>query len=93
MSKTEKIYPKGLFINAPREGAPDFVLGSLAITKDFITFLKDNQQYFNDKGYLRLNMLNGNENKPYVTVDTWGLDNVKSAEPEPLDAQTGDLPF
>ena len=92
MSKTEKIYAKGLFVNAPREGAPDFVMGSLSITKDFVNFVKENEQYFNDKGYLRLNLLIGDKS-PYATVDTYGLNNTQK-EQEPLGVQSGDdLPF
>mgnify|MGYP001058567736 CR=1 FL=1 len=91
---TEKIYPKGLFVNAPREGAPDFVGNSLAFTKEFAKWLTDNPQLFNEKGYLRMNTLIGKEDKPYLVVDTYGLDSAPAAKTEekPLHVD-GDLPF
>ena len=90
-----KVYPKGFFINAPREGAPEFVLGSLSVSVDsFIEFLNTNKQLINDKGYLRLDMLQGDE-KPYVVVNTYGLEESKASAPKegkPLHVD-GDLPF
>ena len=92
MSKQEKVFAKGLFVNTPREGAPDFVMGSLSITKDFLKFVTDNEQYFNDKGYLRLDLLVGQGGKAYASVDTYGL-NAPKKESEPLGVQADDLPF
>ena len=91
---TEKIYPKGLFINAPREGAPDFVGNSLAFTKEFAKWLTDNPQLFNEKGYLRMDTLIGKEDKPYAVVNTYGLDTASTPAKEtaPLHVD-GDLPF
>ena len=88
----EKIYPKGLFVNTPREGAPDFVLGQLAITKEFVSWINENSKYFNDKGYLRLDLLKGKEEgKAYASVNTYGLE--QKTEQPPLGVETGDLPF
>jgi hypothetical protein len=90
-----KIYPKGLFVNSPREGAPDFVGDSLAFTKEFANWLNENPQLFNDKGYLRMDILTGREDKPYAVVNTYGLDSASAptkTETAPLHVD-GDLPF
>ena len=87
----KKIYPKGIRTFAPREGAPDFVLGTMIITlNDFITFAKENPdlltEYEGNK-QLKCQMLAG-DNGPYLTVDTWKPDSKKKAkatEPEPQD--------
>ena len=89
---TEKVFTKGLFVNTPREGAPDFVLGQLAITKEFVSWINENSQYFNEKGYLRLDLLKGKEEgKAYASVNTYGLE--QKTEQAPLGVETGDLPF
>lgn len=91
-----KIYPNGLFINEKREGAPDFVLGSISISYDnFTKWLAENKQLVNDKGYLKLDMLIGKEDKPYAVVDTYGLDSASTpakTETAPLHVDE-DLPF
>jgi hypothetical protein len=91
---TEKIFPNGFFVNAPREGAPEFVLGSISISvESFNKFILENKNLINDKGYLRLDMLNGKEDKPYAVVNTYGLDSVaKTKEETPLHVDS-DLPF
>ena len=89
----EKIFTKGLFVNTPREGAPDFVLGQLAITKEFVNWINESSQYFNEKGYLRLDLLKGKEEgKGYAAVNTYGL-TLQKTEQAPLGVETGDLPF
>ena len=90
----EKIFTKGLFVNTPRENQPDFVMGSLSITKEFAKWVTDNPQFFNEKGYLRLQLLKGKEEgKGYATVDTYGLDvKAEAKKQEPLHVDD-DLPF
>lgn len=68
-----KIYPKGLYMDKKREGAPAFVKGKLSIkAQDFVTFLKENKQYINDKGYMRFDLLQSEKDgKLYFTVDTY----------------------
>ncbi len=89
-----KVYPSGLFINEKREGSPDFVLGGISISVDsFSKWLSENKQLVNEKGYLRLDMLIGKEDKPYAVVNTYGLDSAPAqAETKPLHVD-GDLPF
>jgi len=75
-----KEYPKGLYYNAPRENAPDFVLGSISIKKqDFLQWL--DQKEPNEKGYVNLDVLNGKEGKPYVTVNDY---NKQTAQEMPI---------
>ena len=51
----EKVYAKGFYGKLPRQGAPDYVLGSLNIkVEDAITFLKENA---NSGGYVNLDIL------------------------------------
>ena len=94
----KKIYPKGIRTFAPREEAPDFVLGTMIITlNDFITFAKENPDLLTEyegKKQLKCQMLSG-DNGPYLTVDTWkpeGKRKAKKQEPaeEPQDET---LPF
>jgi hypothetical protein len=66
----EKIYANGIFFNPKHEKQPDFVLGSLSIVKDkFAEWLAT--QETDSRGYVRLQILNGREGKPYLTVDTY----------------------
>ena len=68
-----KIYPKGLYMDKKREGAPSYVKGKLSIkAQDFVTFLKENKQYINDKGYMRFDLLlSEKDGRLYFTVDTY----------------------
>ncbi len=66
----EKIYPKGLWFNEKNLKQPDFVIGSISISKKmFIDWL--NGQEEDEKGYIHLQVLQGKENKPYVVLDTY----------------------
>lgn len=71
----EKIYPKGITAFAPRNGAPDFVLGTVIITIDDLTqWIDDNKQYlsdYNGKQQLRLNLTKSRDGRPSLAVDTY----------------------
>ena len=68
---SEKIYPKGLYVNKPREGSPDFVKGRMSIkVADLHEWLNANQGLANDKGYINLDILNGKEDY-YCVVNTY----------------------
>lgn len=63
-------YTEGLFFNEPRQGAPDFILGSLSFSKArFLNWL-DNQTE-DEKGYVKVDIKRGKENKPYCELNTW----------------------
>ena len=94
---SEKVYPKGLRTFAPREGAPDFVLGTLIITpRDLIEFIKERPDLlteYNGQKQLRCNMLNGDKGL-YLQVDTWKPDPNQRPEPHPeADGNNEPLPF
>ena len=83
---SDKIYPKGLRTFPPREGAPDFVKGTLIVTpRELIDFCKENEALLTDyKGakQLRCNMLQGDKGL-YFQVDTWRPDNTSVDQPAP----------
>lgn len=62
-----KIYPKGIFINKPREGAPDFVRGSISIKSvEALEFIKE---HTNPSGYVNLDILKGEKGSYLVLND------------------------
>lgn len=75
-----KNYCKGLYFNHPHEKAPNFVIGRLSIKRDdFRQWL--NQQQFNEKGYLNLDILNGKDGKPYIAVNEYKKQQPTTNEP------------
>ena len=83
----EKIYPKGIVGFAPNEKAPEFVLGTLAITlEDFKEWVNgEGKQYLADykgKKQLKLNVLKSSkDNGVYFTVDTYKPKPKQDGEP------------
>ena len=95
---TDIIFPDGLMVKAPREGAPDFVKGSISIKRaDLINWL--GQQ---DGEWINLDMKVSKQGKWYSCVNTYKpeakqggytttpSDQGFSAPPAP---DLGDLPF
>lgn len=70
----DKIFPQGVRFFKPRQGAPDFVKGSMVITLDDLqAWLIDNpslQSEYNGKKQLKLDVLDGRDGL-YVTVNTY----------------------
>lgn len=65
----EKIFPQGIFYNKPREGAPEFVRGSLSFKVDeAIEFLKKHKS---EAGYVNLDMLLSKEKSIYLALNEW----------------------
>ena len=63
----QKEFANGIYFKAPREGAPDFVLGSVNIKRiDFMKFLAEKEG-----DYVNLNLLRSRAGKPYFEVDNW----------------------
>ncbi len=55
----ETKYPKGIFINPRREGAPEFVRGSISIkAEDAVAWIKE---VVNEAGYVNIDVLNGDK--------------------------------
>jgi len=73
---TTKVYPKGMRIFAPRNGAPEFVIGEMVVNlKEFSDFIKsaEAQEYYseyNGDKQLKFTLLKGDKG-PYVTVNTY----------------------
>jgi len=92
MANEEKIFPKGLTIFAPREGAPDFVKGSMIITpKLFIEWAKTMSDHFSEydgEKQLRFDLLEGNKGL-YSILNTYKPNDKKVI----IEDKSDDLPF
>lgn len=88
-----KIFPEGIFYNKPREGAPEFVRGSLSIQVDkLIPFL---EQHKNAQGYVNIDMLLSKEKSLYLALNEWkkpesmsGTPNNINSQPQPVSSLT-----
>lgn len=87
----EKIYANGVFFNKKHPKQPEFVIGSLSIIKDKFTEWLNSQEP-DARGYVRLQILNGREDKPYLVVDTFKT--TAKVEPEQVvENEDDDIPF
>ena len=87
----DKIYADGLYGKQPRQGAPDFVVGSISVKLEtFIPFLHAN---VNEKGYVNIQLLKGKEDKLNCLLDTWKpkTDEVPVQSP-PVQTKASDFP-
>jgi len=67
--KQETILADGLYFTRPREGAPDFVKGALAVHDRFVEFMKEHR---NESGYVNLDLLESKDGKSlYFKLNTW----------------------
>ena len=67
-----KVFPKGLIYKLPREGAPEFVKGSLSIKVDeFTEFCAQNH----NNGWVNLDFLKSKEGKLYFALNDWKPEN------------------
>jgi len=65
-----KKFTKGIWFNPRKERQPEFIIGQLSIQHE--TFLDwINTQNFDEKGYIRLDILMSKDNKPYLVVNEW----------------------
>lgn len=65
----EKTFTDGLIFKLPREGAPDFVKGSLSIkVEEFKAFL---DEHVTNSGWLNIDLLVGKSMKPYAALNTF----------------------
>jgi hypothetical protein len=99
--ENKKEFVDGLFVNQPREGAPEFVKGSLSITVEkFITYL---QAKANAKGYVNIDLLESKEGKLYAKLNDWKPQsgemkenesiNIPEEDEEEITAQNIKIPF
>lgn len=70
MEQKTKIFANGFKFNRPREGAPEFVKGSISIKADeAIEFIK---KYKNEKGWLNLDLKkSGTKGTLYLELNTF----------------------
>lgn len=77
MSQEEIVFVDGLFVNQPRDGAPDFVKGSLSLHVDRLkNFLND--WYDPDNDYINLDIMVARSGKWYAKINTYERDNSDS---------------
>ena len=67
---SDKVFAEGIYYNPPRDGAPDFVLGSISVVPDKFADWITSQQA-DERGYVRLSIKMGKSSKVYVELDTW----------------------
>jgi len=66
-AKTETAFAQGLIVKAPRDNAPDYVIGSLSIRREeFIAWLQSR-----DGEWVNLDMKRGQSGKWYAAVNNW----------------------
>lgn len=84
-------YAKGIYWNVKHEKAPDFVLGKITLKPEYlIPWLEE--QATDDKGYVRLQVKMGKDDKPYVAVDDWTPEK-KAKEAVEEDDDYSKIPF
>lgn len=73
MDKKEPVFAEGLFFSRPRQGAPDYVKGSMSVEpSQFIKFLEKNVEYLSPKGWMNLDLKESKDgSKLYFQVNTW----------------------
>ncbi len=77
----EKTFPQGIFYKKPREGAPEFVRGSLNFKVDeAVEFLKKHK---NEAGYVNIDMLLSKEKEIYLALNEWKKPTNSDGSPMP----------
>ncbi len=75
-----KIFPNGIMFKKPREGAPDFVRGSLSFKVDeAVEFLKKHD----NKGWVNLDMLLSKNKEIYLALNEWKKPTNSDGSPTP----------
>jgi hypothetical protein len=69
---SDKVFAEGIYYNPPRDGAPDFVLGSISVMPGKFAEWVIGQEA-DERGYVRLSVKRGKSGKAYVELDTWKL--------------------
>lgn len=70
----DKVFPEGVRVFKPRNGAPTYVKGSIVITpNDFVAWLKANPDLLSEykgKKQVSLDIMESKEGKYYLSVNT-----------------------
>ena len=84
---SDPVFADGIFFKQPRDGAPDFVKGSVSVKVDeALPFLQANQ----DDGWVRLDLKESRNGKLYFQLNTW---KPQSNTAEAADELNDDIPF
>lgn len=77
----QTIYPKGISIFPKHPNSPDFVKAKLSLNKNIFneSFLSEYEKYFDEKGYLSVDVLDGKTGL-YLKVNTYVYDKNKKTE-------------
>lgn len=68
----EPIFVDGLMFQAPREGAPDFVKGSILVkVETFVEWIKQQDEHKSEKGWLNIDMKKSKKGGLYFQLNTW----------------------
>lgn len=69
----QPIFTDGISFYRPKDGAPEWIKGSVVIHKDrLIKFLNENSQFLSEKGFMNLDLkLSKDKNTLYFQVNTW----------------------
>ena len=91
----ENEFPDGMYYNEPREGAPDFVLGSVSIkVSEAVAWLNSTEA--NEKGYVNLDVKRSKVGRVYMVKNTWKaapLASPQAAAPPVDDFEDLEIPF
>ena len=82
----DAIFAEGISVFAPREQAPEFVLGDVVIDVNaFVNWVKQNQTYLGNDKKLRLSLKRSQNGKPYMDVNTYKPQPKQEAAPQLVD--------
>lgn len=86
----DKKFAKGIFFDRPRDGAPEFVRGRMAIkVEEAIAYLQTLEK--SEKGYVNFDLLKSKDGtKLYFTLNDWKPEKKEQDAPPLTD---DDLPF
>ena len=89
MENKEVIFVKGMMWKDPSEKAPAWIKGKILVkTTEFVEFIKDNQQYISEKGWLSIDIKESKKTGGlYMSLDTYQVP-PKNHEEAPVDTIT-----
>ena len=88
MEQQEVEFVNGLFVKPPREGAPDFVKGSVSINRaDLGNWLRNKQT---DDGWINIDVKVSKAGKWYCSVNNW---KPQQQEPQQATPVTEGAPY
>ncbi len=77
---SDAIFVDGLFIEKPKEGAPDFVKAKVSVNVDKLTAWC--AQHKNEKGYVNIDLLKSKGGKLYFAKNTFGAEKKVEETPD-----------